>query len=205
MLRCSKYLEIGSAFYRAIRRTQVNCESFPQRLNFYLAKVGIERSNRFTRSNFLREIKHFKRLPSGGRFAFWRVSFGLCRHQVATAENLAQNVRSGRQGRGASSPSISSARRGAQSSETRSASRPARSLTSTSAQSGNGPISPYGNPLWIVPFWPRRRTGGVACLNMEFVMLKTTAMLLCLVLVGAVATGCANRSCRDWPGTCIIQ
>jgi NAD(P)-dependent dehydrogenase (short-subunit alcohol dehydrogenase family) len=35
-----------------------------------LAKVGVERSNRFTRSNFSREIKQLKRPPSGGRFAF---------------------------------------------------------------------------------------------------------------------------------------
>ena len=35
--------------------------------------------------------------------------------------------------------------------------------------------------------------------------MKTLATAICILIVAAALTGCANRSCRDWPGTCIIQ
>ncbi|EEQ93011.1 Hypothetical protein OINT_2000140 [Brucella intermedia LMG 3301] len=35
--------------------------------------------------------------------------------------------------------------------------------------------------------------------------MKTFSTTMCLILVLAVAGGCANRACNEWPGTCIIQ
>ena len=35
--------------------------------------------------------------------------------------------------------------------------------------------------------------------------MKTITYALSMILIAAVVTGCANRSCSDWPGTCIIQ
>jgi hypothetical protein len=50
--RSSKSPDAGSAFLCAFLQTQVNVERLQGRLNYCLAKVGVERSNRFTRSKF---------------------------------------------------------------------------------------------------------------------------------------------------------
>ena len=57
-----------------------------------LAKVGVERSNRFTRSSFpYREIKRTNRPPLGGRFAFGAVS-PPCRHSLVRGYLPARNL-----------------------------------------------------------------------------------------------------------------
>src|SRR6185312_1795400 len=61
-------------YRRGFRHTTGRASGCSSGVEHNLAKVGVERSNRFTRSSFLREVKHRKAAVLRGFFVFGRLN-----------------------------------------------------------------------------------------------------------------------------------